>query len=85
MTAILTQDPPDLAQLQSLVPPHLARIVTRCLEKRPEARFQSASDLYTVPALGGKATRLTEDKRALNPVWTAKEIVFADRHSLAAV
>jgi hypothetical protein len=38
--------------------------------------FQSASDLYTVPALGGKATRLTEDKRALNPVWTAREIVF---------
>jgi Tol biopolymer transport system component len=39
--------------------------------------FQSASDLYAVPALGGKETRLTEDKRALNPVWTAeKEIVF---------
>ncbi len=38
--------------------------------------FQSASDLYTVASLGGKATRLTEGKRALNPVWTAKEIVF---------
>jgi Tol biopolymer transport system component len=38
--------------------------------------FQSASDLYTVPALGGKETRLTDGKNALNPVWGAKEIVF---------
>ena len=38
--------------------------------------FQSASDLYTVPALGGKETRLTDGKNALNPVWGTKEIVF---------
>jgi hypothetical protein len=45
--------------------------------KAAKEDFQSASDLYTVPALGGKEARLTEDKRALNPVWTtAKETVF---------
>ncbi len=44
MTAILTEDPADLHALD-LGPPHLARIVLRCLEKRSEARFQSASDL----------------------------------------
>jgi Tol biopolymer transport system component len=38
--------------------------------------FQAASDLYRVPALGGKETRITEDRNALNPVWTSKEIVF---------
>lgn len=38
--------------------------------------FQAASDLYRVPALGGKETRVTVDRNALNPVWTAKEIVF---------
>ncbi len=38
--------------------------------------FRSASDLYVVPALGGKETRITEDKRALQPVWGPKEIVF---------
>ena len=43
-TAILIRDPPDLAQLQT-VPAHLAQIVARCVEKRPESRFQSASDL----------------------------------------
>lgn len=44
-TAILTEDPADVTELQPAVPAGLARIVSRCLEKRPEARFQSASDL----------------------------------------
>jgi Tol biopolymer transport system component len=38
--------------------------------------FSSDSDLYTVPVLGGKETRLTTLKNALNPVWGPKEIVF---------
>ena len=44
MTAILAEDPAHVAALDA-VPPLLGRIVLRCLEKRPEARFQSASDL----------------------------------------
>jgi Tol biopolymer transport system component len=38
--------------------------------------FQAASDLYTVAALGGKETRLTEGRNAINPVWGPSEIVF---------
>jgi Tol biopolymer transport system component len=38
--------------------------------------FQSASDLYTVPALGGEEQRLTTTKNALYPVWGPEEIVF---------
>ena len=45
MTAVLTRDPPDLTELEGAIPRPLARIVARCLEKRPDARFQSASDL----------------------------------------
>ena len=52
MNAILKEDPPELsaANLDSRgsreqISPALQRIVRRCLEKRPEARFQSASDL----------------------------------------
>jgi Tol biopolymer transport system component len=41
MAAVLKDDPRLLTDL----PPALARIVTRCLEKTPEARFQSARDL----------------------------------------
>jgi hypothetical protein len=38
--------------------------------------FQSDSDLYVVPVLGGEADRITSVKNALNPVWGPKEIVF---------
>ncbi|MDP9146024.1 MAG: protein kinase [Acidobacteriota bacterium] len=45
MSAILNEDPPSISQLAPNVPPSLQRIVQRCLEKNPEQRFQSASDL----------------------------------------
>ena len=45
MAAILNEDPPDLRSAGRSVPPALARIVDRCLEKNPSARFQTASDL----------------------------------------
>ena len=45
MTAILNEDPPGISQINSNIPPALQRVVHRCLEKNPEQRFQSASDL----------------------------------------
>ncbi|NUN01965.1 MAG: protein kinase [Bryobacteraceae bacterium] len=42
MSAILKEDPPPLP---SALPAALAFIVSRCLEKNPESRFQSAHDL----------------------------------------
>lgn len=45
MSAILNEDPPAISQLVQSIPPALQRIVHRCLEKNPEQRFQSASDL----------------------------------------
>ena len=45
MAAILNEDPPPVSQLVPNAPPALQRIVNRCLEKNPEQRFQSASDL----------------------------------------
>ena len=43
--AILTREPPDLLTVNERVPPALARIVMRLLQKSPDARFQSARDL----------------------------------------
>jgi Tol biopolymer transport system component len=45
ISAILKQDAPELPAPISAYSPGLARVVWRCLEKRPEQRFQSASDL----------------------------------------
>ena len=45
MSAILTKEPVDLDLGSQAIPPGLDRIVRRCLEKTPELRFQSASDL----------------------------------------
>jgi len=43
--AVLTVDPPDLSTANEHISRSLARIVMRLLEKAPDARFQSASDL----------------------------------------
>ncbi len=45
MNAILKEEPPDLSEANPKIAPVLARIVRRCLEKKPKLRFQSASDL----------------------------------------
>ena len=50
LTAILKHDPTEVSGIDSPIPPALERIVRRCLEKKPELRFQSAHDL--VFALG---------------------------------
>jgi serine/threonine protein kinase len=58
MTAILKEEPPELTEAaretpatagrrggREMISPQLERIVRRCLEKKPERRFQSTSDL----------------------------------------
>jgi serine/threonine protein kinase/Tol biopolymer transport system component len=45
MTAILNDDPPGISQIVQAASPGLQRVIHRCLEKNPEQRFQSASDL----------------------------------------
>ena len=45
VAAVLTKDPEPLGQVAPAVPAGVQRVVTRCLEKQPGKRFQSASDL----------------------------------------
>jgi len=52
MTAILKEDPPEIAQAGAS--PSLQRIVQHCLEKKPGERFQSARDIaFALRALSG--------------------------------
>jgi eukaryotic-like serine/threonine-protein kinase len=55
MAAILNQDPPETPA--GVLPAHLERIVRRCLEKKPEQRFQSASDIaFALEAMSGNVS-----------------------------
>jgi Tol biopolymer transport system component len=54
MAAILKEDPPDLSVTNQNVSPGLERILRHCLEKNPERRFQSASDIaFALETLSG--------------------------------
>ncbi len=82
MSAILNEDPPELSQATPKIPPALQKVVRRCLEKNPELRFQSASDLaFALEALsdsGSAATAVVGQfswRRVL--AWTTAALVLA--------
>jgi serine/threonine protein kinase len=55
--AIAAEDPPLLSELVPHLSPSLEKLVERCLEKRPEDRFQSTRDLaFALEALSGAST-----------------------------
>ncbi len=56
MSAILNEEPPSIAHLAPNTPLSLQRVLQRGLEKNPEQRFQSASDLgFALEALSDTA------------------------------
>src|SRR5450631_2401431 len=63
MSSILKEDPPELNETNRNVAPALERIVHHCLEKNPESRFHSASDiafdLEHLSGLSGSTARVT--------------------------
>jgi len=87
MTAILNEDPPGISQIAADVPPALQRVVHRCMEKNPEQRFQSASDLaFALDALsesGGSSPSARAAKAAPGAAKRWKIIVPAAVFALA--
>ena len=73
MTAILNEDPPSISQVTAATPPGLQRVVHRCLEKNPEQRFQSASDMaFALEACRIRAWRLP---LAVMHIWVSPRAV----------
>jgi serine/threonine protein kinase len=57
MTAVLNEEPAPISQLCPGAPPGLQRVINRCLMKKPEQRFQHASDLaFALEALWDSAS-----------------------------
>jgi len=69
---VLHTDPRELRS-ELRVPPNLDRIVRRCLEKRPEERFQSARDLAFalegVSSTSGTSSAILDAPRRRVPWW----------------
>jgi serine/threonine protein kinase len=60
MNAIVNEEPPPISQSLPGIPPALQRVLQRCLEKRPEQRFHSASDLaFALEALSDSGSSPT--------------------------
>ena len=69
MSAILREDPPGLSETNQQVSPAFERLVNHCIEKNPEERFHSVSDLaFAIEALSGSASSF--DKTVPIPIST---------------
>lgn len=54
LNAILKEEPPELSSTNSNIAPALERVVWHCLEKNPDRRFQSATDVaFALESLSG--------------------------------
>ncbi|HTO86334.1 MAG TPA: protein kinase [Thermoanaerobaculia bacterium] len=70
MASILREDPPELSVTGQNISPGLERIVRHCLEKNPERRFQSASDIaFDLETLSGLSGPMATPARAPGKKW----------------
>jgi serine/threonine protein kinase len=68
IAAILKEDPPVLSDTGAALPAELERAIRRCLEKSPEARFQSAADLaYNLHSISTDAAIRVTTPTAVKP------------------
>jgi eukaryotic-like serine/threonine-protein kinase len=71
--AILKDDPQPISRIQPLAPPLLDEIVTRCLAKDSDDRWQSARDLRVALDWTGKTTQAVSRRPFSSARWVARE------------
>ena len=90
MRAILKEDPPEL---EDSVPSSVRQVVSHCLEKEPESRFQSARDLsFALAAMSqtsggtgtGSQSGATPALRSHSP-WRKRAVIAAAALALVAL
>jgi len=87
MTAVLREEPEEIAESGGRISVSLDHIVRRCLEKKPEQRFQSARDLaFAISEASGLSTSSTSGTAGPPPapalrwrrvLWPAAVLVAA--------
>jgi serine/threonine protein kinase len=72
-SAILEKDPEPISKIQPLTPPAFEYLVTACLAKNPDDRFQTAQDvalqLRWIARSGPQAPRSSERKHSQRELW----------------
>ena len=89
MSAILKEDPTELSDTNRSISPAVERLVNHCLQKNPEARFHSASDLaFALEALSGSTPISTQTTTMAMPEskrWTRRELMLVVVAAIAVV
>ena len=90
MNAILKEEPPELAETNAKISLALDKIVRRCLEKKAERRFQTASDLgFALEALttpsGSQLSEARGGKAPARTNWLIREKLLLAAASLLGV
>src|SRR5579863_2944923 len=83
MTAVLREEPPELNETGWQGPLGLQRILTRCLEKNVERRFQSASDLaFAIESLSGSSATSAASPASISSATRSVEAAETKRSRL---
>jgi Tol biopolymer transport system component len=89
ISAIATADPPPLSRVQPAVPPALDHVVSMCLAKDPDDRWQTARDLRAElqwVADGGSVTQLVAADASARPKrWRVTRLLLAGAGVLIAL
>jgi eukaryotic-like serine/threonine-protein kinase len=82
ISAILNEEPPPISQFAPDTPPAFEKVVRRCLEKNPDQRFRSASDLafaleaLSIPPSQSVRYAIAKPKPRWKSTWTGA-VLFA--------
>jgi len=82
LNAILKEEPPAITDANPNIAPALERVVWHCLEKAPERRFQSASDVaFALESLSGVTSHASEQTLLRGaiptpPRWTRERLIW---------
>jgi serine/threonine protein kinase len=86
MTAVLREEPPEIAVARQSVPTAFELIVRHCLEKEPENRFQSARDLaFALSTVSDVTTSKQKVALRAGKLRLRKWLLWAGAATLAAM
>jgi eukaryotic-like serine/threonine-protein kinase len=85
-SAILEKEPEPLSKLQPLTPPGLEHVVSTCLAKNPDDRFQAAHDVrLELKWIAESTTQASETSRSEETVKTRERLAWLVAGALALI